>query len=54
MLQKSIINHSKIADISKSKIKIIRNGLSLSKIKYKKISILNSNKKKLKLECCQD
>jgi len=47
--KKSIINHSKIADISKSKIKIIRNGLSLSKVKYKKIQILNSNKKKIKI-----
>ena len=46
MLQKINYKNSKIADISKSKIKIIRNGLSLSKIKYKKISILNSNKKK--------
>lgn len=47
--KKSIINNSKIADISKSKIKIIRNGVSLSKIKYEKIKILSSKKKKIKI-----
>ena len=45
--KKSITNNSNIAGISKSKIKIIRNGVSLSKIKYEKIKILNSKKKTL-------
>ena len=47
--KKSIIKNSKIANISKSQIKIIRNGVSLSKIKYEKIQILNSKKNKIKI-----
>ena len=47
--KKSIIYHSKIAGYDKSKIKIIRNGVALSKIKYKKIQILNSNRKNIKI-----
>ena len=47
--KKSIINNSKIANIGESKIKIIRNGVTLSKIKYKKIQILNSKKKTIKV-----
>lgn len=47
--KKSIIYHSKIAGYNKSKIKIIRNGVALNKIKYKKIQILNSKRNKIKI-----